>query len=174
MSKLALLGGTPVTKDLLNHARFSRRKDLERKYLLDAYESHVWDWNGKQSQVGKLERDWARFCNARYCVAIPFGAAIAVGSIARVGVGGKAGDRFLVCVGWCWGSSCGYACIEFPPFRTTSPLPWLFDSLVFGSGLFLELGKFADKLVVLNPALQVKRKEFVRALRGLEPGVFSQ
>ena len=32
--------------------------------------------------------------------AIPFGAAIAVGSIGRVGVDGKVGDRVLVSVEW--------------------------------------------------------------------------
>ncbi len=43
MAKLALLGGRPLTKNLLAKSSLVRCRDLERKYLLEAYDSGVWD-----------------------------------------------------------------------------------------------------------------------------------
>ena len=52
MSKLALLGGIPNTQNLLEKSDIINFKDLERKYLLETYESGTWDdWPEKQSMV---------------------------------------------------------------------------------------------------------------------------
>ena len=67
MSKLAILGGRPVSKDLLTGSQLTRRKDLERKYLLEAYDSGIWDDHGKPgSQAQKFCREWARFNKSKY------------------------------------------------------------------------------------------------------------
>ena len=73
MSKLALLGGKPVTRSLLGKAVLPRRRDLERKYLLDAYDRGIWNQGDPRSQVTLCEKDWARFNNARYSVAVTNG-----------------------------------------------------------------------------------------------------
>ena len=76
MSKPAILGGKPVTKSLLGRARLSRRADLERKYLLQAYESGVWDdwpYHGDRSQAARFTREWAAFNGSKYCVLVSDG-----------------------------------------------------------------------------------------------------
>ena len=73
MAKLALLGGKPVTKNLLGRNRLPRCKDLERSYLMDAWRSRLWDQNGEKSQVVQMEKDWAAFTGAKYALAVTNG-----------------------------------------------------------------------------------------------------
>ena len=73
MSKLACLGGKAVTNDLLGGASLARRRDLERKYLLKAYETGIWDQQHPDSMVGKCEQDWAGFNDARFCAMVTNG-----------------------------------------------------------------------------------------------------
>jgi L-glutamine:2-deoxy-scyllo-inosose/3-amino-2,3-dideoxy-scyllo-inosose aminotransferase len=74
MSALAYLGGKPVTKGLLAGCRLRRRADLERKYLLQAYESGVWDdWPGVDSMAARFEREWADFHGSAHCVLLTNG-----------------------------------------------------------------------------------------------------
>ncbi len=74
MSSLACLGGKMVTQNLLAGCRFSRRPDLERAYLLEAYESGVWDdWPGVDSMAARFRREWAAFSGSAYCVLVTNG-----------------------------------------------------------------------------------------------------
>ena len=62
MSQLACLGGEPVTNNLLGKGTLISRPDLERKYLLQAYDSGVWDdWPGGNSLAAKFQDEWAEF-----------------------------------------------------------------------------------------------------------------
>ena len=75
MSKLACLGGKPVTKNLPGRTRLATRPDLERKYLLEAHRSGHWDdWTAaKDSMAAKFAREWARFSKSRFCVLLTNG-----------------------------------------------------------------------------------------------------
>ena len=75
MSKLACLGGKPVTKCLPGRTKLITRPDLERKYLLEAHRSGRWDdWSRvKDSMAAKFAREWARFNNSRFCVLLTNG-----------------------------------------------------------------------------------------------------
>ena len=75
MSKLACLGGKPVTKSLLAKARLASRRDLERKYLLETYESGIWDdWpEHKNSMAARFQRAWAAFSRSKFCALVTNG-----------------------------------------------------------------------------------------------------
>jgi len=69
MSNLALLGGSPISKNLLEKSELVSCKDLERKYLLETFESGIWDdWPEEQSMASKFQQEWAEFNNSKYCV----------------------------------------------------------------------------------------------------------
>lgn len=69
MSKLAILGGRPVTKNLMADAKPKYDVKLERKYLLEAYDSGIWDdWPfRKGSQALLFKKEFARFHTAKHC-----------------------------------------------------------------------------------------------------------
>ena len=75
MSKLALLGGVPVTRKLLGAARFARRRDLELNYLLKAYRSGMWDdWpDNTQTMAEAFRKEWAAFSKSRFCALVTNG-----------------------------------------------------------------------------------------------------
>ena len=75
MSKLALLGGVPVTTRLLGAARFARRRDLELNYLLQAYRSGLWDdWpDNSQTMAAAFRKEWAAFSKSRFCALVTNG-----------------------------------------------------------------------------------------------------
>jgi len=74
MGKLAITGGKPLTSGLLGRAKLPRRRALERKHLLEAYESGVWDhWPGVKSMGARFEREWADFCGSKHCVLVTNG-----------------------------------------------------------------------------------------------------
>lgn len=74
MSKLACLGGKPVVKNILENAELHSRADLERKYLLETYDSGIWnDWPGAKSTAAKFQDEWRDFCNAKYCTLLTNG-----------------------------------------------------------------------------------------------------
>jgi L-glutamine:2-deoxy-scyllo-inosose/3-amino-2,3-dideoxy-scyllo-inosose aminotransferase len=75
-AKPACLGGSPVTRDLVGRGNLRFRRDLERRYLLEAYESGRWDdWPhyGGDSEAGRCLRDWLRFCGAEHGVLVTNG-----------------------------------------------------------------------------------------------------
>jgi L-glutamine:2-deoxy-scyllo-inosose/3-amino-2,3-dideoxy-scyllo-inosose aminotransferase len=74
MSKLAFLGGEPITKNLLENSDLKYRPDLERKYLLEAYDSGTWDdWPGMDSMAARFEKEWADFNNSKFCALLTNG-----------------------------------------------------------------------------------------------------
>ncbi|MBN1348838.1 DegT/DnrJ/EryC1/StrS family aminotransferase [candidate division KSB1 bacterium] len=74
MSKLALVGGKPVTDNLLAGARLTTRSDLERQYLLEVLDSGTWDdWPGVESMAKKFENEWAAYNKSRFCALLTNG-----------------------------------------------------------------------------------------------------
>jgi len=74
MSKLAYLGGEPVTRKLLKKSDLVFRKDLERKYLLKAYDSGTWDdWPDMDSMASRFEKEWGNFNNSKFCALLTNG-----------------------------------------------------------------------------------------------------
>ncbi len=74
MSQLAILGGKPITQNLLDRYELKLRPDLERKYLLEAYDSGIWDdWPGTDSMAARFEREWAAFHQSPFCALLTNG-----------------------------------------------------------------------------------------------------
>lgn len=74
MSKLAIFGGRPITKALVVQKDSPAQAALERKYLLEAHESGEWDdWPGARSMAAALSREWAAFCQSRFCALLTNG-----------------------------------------------------------------------------------------------------
>ena len=74
MSQLAYLGGKPITNKLLERSELIFRSDLERKYLLEAYDSGIWDdWTGMDSMASRFEKEWADFNNSKFCALLTNG-----------------------------------------------------------------------------------------------------
>lgn len=108
MSVLACLGGKPVTKDLLAGCRLYRRRDLERRYLLQAYDSGVGDdWPGVDSMAGRFQREWAAFHGSAYCVLLTNGTHGLQVALEALDIG--AGDEVVV-PGLTWQATAGAAC----------------------------------------------------------------
>ena len=73
MSQLAYLGGKPITKNFLENSELKFRPDLERKFLLEAYDSGLWDdWAGMESMAARFEKEWADFNNSKFSRAITY------------------------------------------------------------------------------------------------------
>ena len=75
MSSLSILGGTPVCEDFLDGEQLSECRDLERKYILQAYDERIWDdWpDEKESMAAKFEREWAEFNKSKFCALVTNG-----------------------------------------------------------------------------------------------------
>lgn len=74
MSRLACLGGSPVTTNILQKSDLTFRRDLERKYLLEVYESRVWDdWPDEESMASVFQKEWAEFNGSNYCALLTNG-----------------------------------------------------------------------------------------------------
>ena len=74
MSKLAYLGGKPITQNLMGTGRLQRREDLEKRYLLETHTSGVWDdWPGKKSMAARFEKAWADFNGSAFCALLTNG-----------------------------------------------------------------------------------------------------
>jgi L-glutamine:2-deoxy-scyllo-inosose/3-amino-2,3-dideoxy-scyllo-inosose aminotransferase len=74
LAQLALLGGSPVCDAFVKDSRLVSRKDLERQYLLEAYDSGVWDdWPDVDSMASRFETEWAAFCGSNHCALISNG-----------------------------------------------------------------------------------------------------
>lgn len=108
MSKLALLGGNPVTDNLVGKGNLIWRKDLERKFLLEAYDTGAWDdWNVKDSLASKFKKGWASFNRAKYCALLTNGTHTLQLALEAVGIG--AGDEVIV-PGITWQATASAVC----------------------------------------------------------------
>lgn len=108
MSKLACLGGTPVTLNLLQGAALPSRRDLEREYLLQTYDSGVWDdWPNVDSMAAAFAREWAEFNGSRYAALLTNGTHTLQVALETLDVG--AGDEVIV-PGLTWQATASAVC----------------------------------------------------------------
>jgi L-glutamine:2-deoxy-scyllo-inosose/3-amino-2,3-dideoxy-scyllo-inosose aminotransferase len=108
MPRLALLGGKPVTRNLVGNGRLPFRADLERKYLIQAYDSGVWDdWPGTKSMAARFEKAWAKFCNSRFAALVTNGTHAIQMALEALDIG--AGDEVIV-PGLTWQATASAVC----------------------------------------------------------------
>ena len=107
MAKLAALGGRPVSKNMIGRTTLVRRPDLERKYLLEAHKSGMWNDDENRSQAGLFAGEWAAFNKARFCVPVTNGTHSLQVALECLGVG--AGDEVIV-PGLTWQATASVVC----------------------------------------------------------------
>ncbi len=108
MSKLACMGGRPVTRDLLGKSQLKFRQDLERKYLLEAFDSGVGDeWPGVPSMAATFAEEFARFQTAKFCALVTNGTHALQVSLETLDIG--FGDEVIV-PGLTWQATASAVC----------------------------------------------------------------
>ena len=108
MSKLAILGGTPVTNNLLEKTDLIRRKDLERQYLLEVYDSGKWDdWPDEHSMATVFQQEWANFHQSKFCALLTNGTHTLQVALETLNIG--AGDEVIV-PGITWQATASAVC----------------------------------------------------------------
>jgi len=108
MSKLAYRGGEPITTNLLKKNDLKFRPDLERKYLLEAYDSGVWDdWPGMDSLAARFEKEWADFNNSKFCALLTNGTHTLQVALETLDIG--VGDEVIV-PGLTWQATASAVC----------------------------------------------------------------
>ncbi len=109
MSKLALLGGVPVTRDLQRACRFPRRRDLELKYLVQAYKTGMWDdWpEATRTMAAAFQKEWAAFSKSKYCALVTNGTHSMQIALEALDIG--AGDEVIV-PGLTWQATAAVVC----------------------------------------------------------------
>jgi L-glutamine:2-deoxy-scyllo-inosose/3-amino-2,3-dideoxy-scyllo-inosose aminotransferase len=109
VSKPALLGGKPVTQNLLQTTQLKFRPDLERKYLLETYDGGVWDdWPHQHgSMTEKFRREWAAFNGSKYCELVTNGTHSMQLALEALEIG--AGDEVIV-PGLTWQATASCVC----------------------------------------------------------------
>ena len=108
MSKLAYLGGEPISKNLLENSDLKFRPDLERKYLLEAYDSGIWDdWPGVDSMAARFEKEWANFNNSKFCALLTNGTHTLQVALETLDIG--VGDEVIV-PGLTWQATASAVC----------------------------------------------------------------
>ena len=108
MNQLALLGGKPVTGKLIEKSELISRSDLERQYLLQAYDSGTWDdWPGEDSMAEKFGLEWAEFCGSAHCALLTNGTHTLQVALETLDIG--AGDEVIV-PGLTWQATASAVC----------------------------------------------------------------
>ncbi len=113
MGKLATLGGKAVTKSLIGKGTLISRADLERKYLLQCYDSGVWDDRPAKDKPNyksmglRFEREWAKFCKSKYCMPVTNGTHALQLALEVLDIG--AGDEVIV-PGLTWQATAAAVC----------------------------------------------------------------
>jgi L-glutamine:2-deoxy-scyllo-inosose/3-amino-2,3-dideoxy-scyllo-inosose aminotransferase len=109
MSKLAILGGKPVSKKCLATSQLRFRPDLERKYLLQTYDSGIWDdWPGvKDSAAARFEKEWAAFNKSKFCALLTNGTHALQVALETLDIG--VGDEVIV-PGLTWQATASAVC----------------------------------------------------------------
>jgi L-glutamine:2-deoxy-scyllo-inosose/3-amino-2,3-dideoxy-scyllo-inosose aminotransferase len=108
MSKLALKGGIPVTKNLLEQTDLKRRKDLEREYLLEVYDSGTWDdWPDEESMAKTFQQEWAEFHKSKFCALLTNGTHTLQVALETLDIG--AGEEVIV-PGITWQATASAVC----------------------------------------------------------------
>jgi L-glutamine:2-deoxy-scyllo-inosose/3-amino-2,3-dideoxy-scyllo-inosose aminotransferase len=74
MGKLAINGGKPVAKDFMGKSQLKFRLDLERRYLLEAFDKGPGDdWPEAKSMASRFAEEFAAFQGAKYCALVTNG-----------------------------------------------------------------------------------------------------
>ena len=108
MSKLAILGGDPVTDDLIGESELIDRHDLERRYLIETYDSGVWDdWDGIDSAASRFCEEFAEFSRAAHCALVTNGTHTLQLALEALGIG--FGDEVIV-PGLTWQATASAVC----------------------------------------------------------------
>lgn len=109
MSKLAYFGGKPIVKNLLTCSQFVWRRDLERKYLLETYDSGIWqDSPGRSdSMAAKFGREWAEFNKSKFCALLTNGTHTLQVALESLNIG--VGDEVIV-PGLTWQATASAVC----------------------------------------------------------------
>jgi len=108
MSTLAYLGGNPVTKDITGGNTLPKRTDLERKYLLEAFDSGRWDdWPGNEGQAAQFQAEWAAFNKSNFCALVTNGTHTLQLALESLGIG--YGDEVIV-PGLTWQATASTVC----------------------------------------------------------------
>jgi L-glutamine:2-deoxy-scyllo-inosose/3-amino-2,3-dideoxy-scyllo-inosose aminotransferase len=109
MSNLAFFGGPPVARNLLEGAPLPSRPDLEREYLLQTYDSGVWDdWPHEDaSMAATFAREWAEFSGSRFAALLTNGTHTLQVALETLDIG--AGDEVIV-PGLTWQATASAVC----------------------------------------------------------------
>lgn len=108
MSKLACLGGTPVTENLLQHSELVKRQNLEKQYLNEVYDSGKWDdWPEEESMASIFQKEWAEFNNSKYCALLTNGTHTLQVALETLDIG--VGDEVIV-PGLTWQATASAVC----------------------------------------------------------------
>lgn len=108
MPQLAVLGGRPVCERFVEESQLVTRKDLERAYLLEAYDSGVWDdWPGIDSMAARFEKEWAEFCGSPHCALVSNGTHTLQLALEALDIG--VGDEVIV-PGLTWQATASVVC----------------------------------------------------------------
>src|SRR5689334_17853768 len=108
MSKLACLGGTSVVRNLLDGASLPSRPDLEREYLLQTYDSGIWDdWPQVDSMAARFAQEWADFSRSRFAALLTNGTHTLQVALETLDIG--AGDEVIV-PGLTWQATASAVC----------------------------------------------------------------
>ncbi|MDH7600609.1 MAG: DegT/DnrJ/EryC1/StrS family aminotransferase [Armatimonadota bacterium] len=95
MPKLAALGGTPVAENGIR-IEWPEIGPKEREAVLATLERREWCrlWSAEDSEASKFEREWARYHDARHCVAVANGTVALMCAFRALGV--WHGDEVIV------------------------------------------------------------------------------
>lgn len=108
MAQLAILGGPSVCGRFVEESRLIERSDLERQYLLEAFDSGVWDdWPGVDSMASRFESEWAAFCGSAHCALISNGTHTLQLALETLDIG--VGDEVIV-PGLTWQATASTVC----------------------------------------------------------------
>jgi L-glutamine:2-deoxy-scyllo-inosose/3-amino-2,3-dideoxy-scyllo-inosose aminotransferase len=109
MAKLACLGGKPVSEtDFVGEGQLIRRPDLERRYLIETYDSGVWDdWPEVPSMASKFQQEWAEFSGSKHCALLTNGTHTLQVALETLDIG--FGDEVIV-PGLTWQATASVVC----------------------------------------------------------------
>ncbi|MFZ5516666.1 MAG: DegT/DnrJ/EryC1/StrS family aminotransferase [Candidatus Zhuqueibacterota bacterium] len=108
MSTLACLGGAPISENVLQQSELVKRPDLEKKYLLEVYDSGAWDdWPGENSMASLFQKEWAEFNNSRHCALLTNGTHTLQVALESLDIG--VGDEVIV-PGLTWQATASAVC----------------------------------------------------------------
>jgi len=108
MTKLACLGGTPVTDNIIATSTLVDENKLARTYLLETFDSGIWDdWPEVPSAASKFQEEWADFNGVEFCALFTNGTHTLQVALEALGIG--AFDEVIV-PGLTWQATASVVC----------------------------------------------------------------